>query len=410
MRDITIIGAGQSGLQLAIGLRQKGNRVRVVSNRGADDIRTGKVLSSQCMFDDALQSERDLEINLWESQCPTIEGIGVILPKPDGSGKALDWAYKLDRPAQSVDQRVKMPGWMALFQKIGGELVIADAGIAELETYCRGSDLVIVASGKGEIARLFPRDAARSPFDKPARALALTYVTGMTPYQPFSRVSFNLVPGIGEYFVFPALTTTGPCEIMVFEGVPGGPMDCWEDVQTPSQHLQRSKEILAKFMPWEAARCERVELTDANGVLAGRFPPTVREPVGQLPSGAAVLGMADTVVLNDPITGQGSNNAAKSARVYLDSILARGKQPFDRGWMQQTFAAYWDYAQWVTGWTNALLMPPPPHVVDLLVAAQTVPAIGRAFVNGFDDARTLFPWIADPTACARFIEAEKAKA
>jgi hypothetical protein len=405
MRKITIVGGGQAGMQLAIGLRQKKYEVRVVSNRTPEDIRTGKVLSSQCMFDDALQSERDLGINFWERDCPNVDGLGVILPAPDGSGKALDWAYKLDKPAQAVDQRVKIPGWMQHFESIGGELVIHEAAVADLETYCRQSDLVIVASGKGDISRLFERDAARSPFDKPMRALALTYLMGMTPYEPFSRVSFNLIPGVGEYFVFPSLTTTGPCEIMVFEGVPGGPMDCWSDVRTPDEHLARSKEILQKFLPWEAERCRNVALTDANGILAGRLAPTVRKPVGQLPSGALVLGMADTVVLNDPITGQGSNNAAKSARIYLQAILDHGDEAFDRAWMQRTFDAYWDYAQWVTGWTNALLMPPPPHVVNILVAAQRSARIGRAFVNGFDDPRTFFPWLADPAEAEKFIAA-----
>jgi hypothetical protein len=408
MRKITIVGGGQAGMQLAIGLRQRKYEVRVVSNRTSEDIRAGKVLSSQCMFDDALQSERDLGINFWERDCPNVDGIGVILPAPDGSGKALDWAYKLDKPAQAVDQRVKIPGWMQHFEAIGGELVIREAGVADLESYCRQSELVIVASGKGDIGRLFERDAARSPFDKPMRALALTYLTGMAPYEPFSRVSFNLIPGVGEYFVFPALTTTGACEIMVFEGVPGGPMDCWNDVRTPQEHLARSKEILQKFMPWEAERCRNVALTDANGILAGRLAPTVRKPVGELPSGALVLGMADTVVLNDPITGQGSNNAAKSARIYLQAILDHGNKAFDRAWMQRTFDAYWDYAQWVTGWTNALLMPPPPHVVNILVAAQKSTRIGRAFVNGFDDPRTFFPWLADPAEAEKFIAAAKA--
>ncbi|MGU4174388.1 styrene monooxygenase/indole monooxygenase family protein, partial [Pseudomonas aeruginosa] len=176
----------------------------------------------------------------------------------------------------------------------------------------------------GEISRLFERDAHRSRFDQPQRALALTYVTGMKPREPFSAVSFNLLPGVGEYFVFPALTTTGPCEIMVFEGVPGGPMDCWGDVKTPEQHLERSRWILDTFVPWEAERCRDIALTDDNGILAGRFAPTVRKPVATLPSGRKVLGMGDVVVLNDPITGQGSNNAAKCADTYLRSILARG--------------------------------------------------------------------------------------
>ncbi len=167
------------------------------------------------------------------------------------------------------------------------------------------------------------------------RALALTYVTGMTPRPEHSAVCFNLIPGVGEYFVFPALTTTGPCEIMVFEGVPGGPMDCWEDVRRPDQHLAKSKEILDTFLPWEAERCRDIELTDDNGILAGRFPPTVRKPIGTLPSGAKVLGLGDAVCLNDPITGQGSNNASKAATVYLKRILAHGDRPFDAAWMQE---------------------------------------------------------------------------
>ncbi|MBV8562647.1 MAG: FAD-binding oxidoreductase, partial [Actinobacteria bacterium] len=219
MSKILIVGGGQGGLQLALGLLQDGHDVTVVSNRTPDDIRTGRVMSSQCMFDAALQTERDLGLNEWEGECPPIEGISLAVPAPDGSGnKAIDWASRLDRYAQSVDQRVKMPGWMGRFEREGGRLLIHDAGVEDLEDYARENDLVVVAAGKGEIVRLFERDPERSPYDQPMRALALTYVTGMTPRPDYSAVCFNLVPTVGEYFVFPALTTSGPCEIMVFEG------------------------------------------------------------------------------------------------------------------------------------------------------------------------------------------------
>jgi hypothetical protein len=403
MRNITIVGAGQSGLQLGLGLLQNGYRVRLISNRTAEDFATGKVMSSQFMFNDSLQSERDLGLNNWEKDCPYTDGLGVTIAGPDG-GKAVTWVYTLDKPGQAVDQRVKYPGWMKTFTERGGELVIHEAGIADLENYARGSDLVILAGGKGDIVKLFERDAERSPFDKPQRALALTYVTGLTPYSP-TRVAFNIAPTVGEYFVFPALTTTGPCEIMVLEGIPGGPMDCWDDVKTPDQHLERSLDILKKFYPWEYERSRNAKLTDPNGILAGRFPPTVRKPIARLPSGAIILGMADAVVLNDPITGQGSNNAAKAARIYLKRILDNGSKPFDAAWMQQTFDEYWAYAQFVTGWTNAMLQPPPPHVINILVAAQSKPKVGKAFVNGFDDPRTFFPWLADPGEAEKFIAA-----
>jgi Styrene monooxygenase A putative substrate binding domain len=403
MRTITMIGAGQSGLQLGTGLLDAGYDVRIVSNRTPEEIFAGRVTSSQCMFGSSLARESALGLDFWAAECPDVEGIAFTVPDGTG-GKAISWASRLDMPARSVDQRVKMPRWMREFTDRGGCLDIHDAGIEDLERYARESDLVLVAAGKGEVAKLFERDAARSTFDRPQRALSLTYVTGMTPRQPYSAVSFNMIPGIGEYFVFPALTTTGPCEIMVMEGVPGGPLDCFDGVHDPQQHLETATKVVETYLPWEAERCADLALTDELGVLAGRFPPTVRRPIGVLPSGAPILGMADVVVLNDPITGQGSNNAAKCAASYLSSILEHGTRPFDRQFMRETFERYWDYAKYVAAWTNALLAPPPDHVLTLLGAAGTNPRIARRFANGFDDPRDFFHWFMDPDSARSYLD------
>lgn len=409
MRKITIVGGGQSGLQLGIGLLRAGHQVRIVQNRTGEEIAGGKVLSSQCMFDRAVQNERDLGIDFWAESCPPVEGISFSVPNPDGSGtKVIDWVGRLDKPAFSVDQRVKVPRWIEEFERLGGRMVIRDAGMSDLELYAREDDLVIVASGKGEIGQLFTRDAERSAYDKPMRALALTYVHGMEPRPVHSAVCFNLIPGVGEYFVFPALTTSGPCDIMVFEGVPGGPMDCWGDVKTPADHMATSMRILDTFLPWEAARNRKSELTDANGILAGRFAPTIRHPVATLPSGRKVLGLGDAVCLNDPITGQGSNNASKAAAVYLRRILSQGDRPFDEAWMKATFEEFWDYAQWVVRWTNMLLLPPPPFILDIMGTAGAEPRLAHRMANGFDDPRDFFPWFADPGAAANYLAELKA--
>ncbi|WCM94517.1 FAD-binding oxidoreductase [Acidovorax sp. NCPPB 2350] len=404
MRRIAIVGGGQAGLPLAFGLLDKGYEVTVVTNRTPDDIRGGKVMSSQCMFDPALEVERALGINDWEAACPPVEGIGFAVPHPEQAGaKVIDWSARLDRPAQSVDQRVKMPAWLEQVEARGGRLLIQDAGIAELEALADTHDLVILAGGKGEVVRLFERDAARSPFDKPQRALALTYVHGLAPTPEYSRVSFNLIPGVGEYFVFPALTLSGPCDIMVFEGIPGGPLDCWRDVKTPQEHLAASKRFLEQYLPWEAERARHAELTDERGILAGAFAPVVRKPVLTLPSGRPVFGLGDAVATNDPITGQGSNNATKAAKVYLDAILAHGEQPYTREWMEQTFERFWDYARWVVQWTNSLLTPPPPHVLKLLGTAAALPALASTIANGFNHPPGYFPWWADAEEAERLI-------
>ncbi|HEV2118248.1 MAG TPA: styrene monooxygenase/indole monooxygenase family protein, partial [Terriglobales bacterium] len=257
MKRIAIVGAGQSGLLLALGLLGAGCEVTLYSDRSAQEIHDGHVMSSQCMFDSALEIERNLKLNYWEEECPRVEGIAFTVPDGVG-GKSLDWAARLDDYAQSVDQRLKIPRWMAEFQERGGNLQICAVGVEELESCARSHDLVIVASGRGSLGGVFQRDPSRSAYAEPQRALALTYVRNLRPRRPYPAVCFNLIPNVGEYFVFPALTTSGPCEIMVFEGVPGGPMDCWDGVKTPADHLACSKRILQTFMPWEAERCAEV--------------------------------------------------------------------------------------------------------------------------------------------------------
>lgn len=408
MRSIAIVGAGQAGTQLALGLLQRGYEVTLVSDRAPAEIRSGAVMSSQCMFETALQTERELGLNLWDHDCPPVEGIGFTVR--GDHGPQYSWESRLDGAARSVDQRVKIAGWIELFSERGGKVLLRSATVSDLEELAQAHDLVIVSAGKGELGRLFPRDPERSPYDRPQRALAVTYVTGMVPREGGSAVSFNVAPGVGEYFVFPALTTTGPCEIMTFEGIPGGPMDCWDDARSPEQHLARSLEILDEYFPWEADRCRDVALTDDNGILRGRLTPTVRRPVANLPSGASVLGLADAVVLNDPITGQGSNNAAKAASFYLDSIVRRGADQFTPEWMNQTFEAYWrGWAQWVVAWTNSMLAPPAKHVRSLLEAAAEVPGLAATVANGFDDPRVFFPWWFDGSSAERFVSEKRAQ-
>jgi predicted dinucleotide-binding enzyme len=74
VRKVAIFGGGQSGLLLALGLLQNQYEVTVVSNRTPEQILSGRVSSSQFMFHDALQNEKDLGINFWESECPITEG------------------------------------------------------------------------------------------------------------------------------------------------------------------------------------------------------------------------------------------------------------------------------------------------------------------------------------------------
>jgi hypothetical protein len=58
---------------------------------------------------------------------------------------------------------------------------------------------MIVAAGRGKVNGMFERDAEKSPYDKPMRALALTYVKKMEPRAPFTRRRAR--PGLKEQSV-----------------------------------------------------------------------------------------------------------------------------------------------------------------------------------------------------------------
>jgi hypothetical protein len=406
LAKILIVGAGQAGLQLALGLQADGHDVTVMTDRTPDEVREGRVLSTQCMFDTALGHERALGLNLWDAEAPAVEGLGVSVSGP-GSARVIDWVGRLHGRAQSVDQRLKMPAWLELFADRGGKVVVNGVTVSDLDLLVRGYDLTVVAAGKGELVSMFARDAERSPYTAPQRALAVSYVHGLAPRpeHDFPAVRCNLVPGVGELFVIPALTATGPCDILFWEGIPGGPLDVFEPALAPEEHLRRTLELMRTYTPWEYERTlGGVELTDARGTLAGRYTPVVRRPVGELPSGGLVLGVADVVVANDPITGQGSNTASKCAASYLASVRAHGDLPFDRAFMETAFEGFWDSAaRDVTAWTNAMLSPPPEHVLNLIGAAGQLPPVAERFANGFDNPSDFPNWFFTPEAAEAYL-------
>jgi hypothetical protein len=404
MRKILIVGAGQSGLQLALGLNGAGYDVTVMTAYTGQEIRDGSVTSTQCMFGRALDLERAINVDYWADSDHRIDALGVSVPGPDGA-RAIDWLGRLDQYAQSIDQRLKFSTWLEAFEQAGGTVVVNGTTVTDLDRLGARYDLTIIAAGKGDLVAMFDRDPARSPYTEPQRALALAYVHGMTPRpeHPHSgAVRLSLIPGHGELITIPSLTRSGLCDILFWEAIPNGPLDVFTPGIGPAEALETILQLMRTYAPWEYERCAHIELTDARATLVGRYAPIVRHPVARLPSSGLVLGMADVVVANDPITGQGSNNAARFADAYLRAITEHGEEPFDHDFMQATFDAAWTRVASCTAWTNAMLAPPPPHVLDAIGAAGTSQVIADRFANGFSDPDD-FTWLLDPQQTARYL-------
>ena len=397
MRKILIVGAGQAGLQLALSLQAEGYDVTVMSARTPGEIRGGRIMSTQAMFGPSLQIERERGLNLWEDETPKFVAQYVTVAGPPGNA-ALRIITPWSEYGQSVDQRVKMAGWLELFSQRGGNVVCHPVMTSDLEGLSCLYELVIIAAGKGELVELFDRDPSRSPFRAPQRALACVYVHGMKPRpgHPDVHVGINVTPGAGELFSIPGYTNSGPCDILLWEGVPGGPLDRFGDRPDPQAHLARTLDLMREYAPWEYERCGDVEPTDARATLTGGYTPVVRKPVGQLSGSSSVLGMGDVVVANDPICGQGASNACHCASIYFRSILERGQEPFDPQWMQRTFDAYWDYARHSTAFSNLMLGPLPEHVQRILGVASQNPAVALRFAEGYANPPDLENWLMDP--------------
>jgi flavin reductase (DIM6/NTAB) family NADH-FMN oxidoreductase RutF/2-polyprenyl-6-methoxyphenol hydroxylase-like FAD-dependent oxidoreductase len=403
-RRIAVVGAGQAGALLALGLRRHGCAVTLIGDRHPDQVRTGPVLSSQCLFGSALRV-LDRIAGEEDSGAPAIARLALTV---DGAGTVVS---AFERPARSTDQRIACAALIEAFVAAGGAFQVADVTLDRLDSIAAQHDLTVVATGAGDLGRMFVRDRVRSPYDRPQRALAVTYVRGLLPDDSGAELTIVARPGVGELITLPALTTSGPCSILVFEAVPGGPMDCFDDVHIPEEHLRRCQKVLDEVFPEVAARARDLELTDEGGVLRGRLTPTVRRPVAFTPSGHPVLGLADAVVLNDPLTAQGANNAVHAAGIYLDSVLQRGTKPFDTEWMHEVFEAFWrSWGRWSVAWTNRTLREIPAHVLDLVRIASDEPAVAGLFATGFDDPSTVHDWWFDAADAERLLAAIRSDA
>ena len=279
----------------------------------------------------------------------------------------IDWAARLERPAQSVDQRVKMPRWMEELERRGGQVELARRHASPTSSGTRSEyDLVIVAAGKGEIAQLFERDASRSPYGAPQRALALTYVTGMSRARAFSAVAFNLIPDGRRVLRVPGADhrrarARSWCSR-------ASPAARWTAGATSRR--RRSISSGASSCSRRSCRGRRraagdVELTDDERHPRRTFPADRAQADRRAAVGRAGARPGGRGRAQRPDHGSGLQQREQGCRVLPREHPGEPRGAVRRAWMQQTFDAYWDYA-------------PVRHDVDERAARAAAAARARA--------------------------------
>lgn len=410
MRKIAIMGAGQSGLHLAIRLLKSGYDVTIVSERTAEEIFNGPPTGATYLFNDSLLLEKELGLDLWNDTACHSTAFNINFGTPDGN-YAFSINSKTSKPGVSIDQRLKFYQWIKLFVKNGGKFIVSDTTPSDLLACTEQFDLVVVSSGKGPLAKLFERDDSKSTHEKPARKLVQLHINNFEhPEQTkFTSITLDAVMGAGEIITAPFYQKDDiQCAFLLIESIPGGPMDIFDGAKSGTELLKKSKEMIQSLLPWRYQAFENADIIRDDAFLKGSFTPIVRKPVVHLNSTSSVLGIGDTVILNDPIVGQGGNNATKMANLYAQEIIKHGDKPFDAAWMNKTFDKFWEYSKHVNRFCDIFLSPPAPYVVDILQAAIQQPEIASDFVNGFNNPAGLFPWLGDEEEARLYISEKMA--
>ena len=268
-----------------------------------------------------------------------------------------------------------------MHQKVSIE--VGNVSVEHLDEIAAENDLTIVASGRGPIGSVFPRDEERTSYSTLQRQLAMVCVVGPSmsfPYAPQSTnfVKFNFFAPHGECFWVPWYSKDNQQSwSLVFEGKEGGSLDRFRDIRKPDDAIARAKEVIDDMCPWDSEWVGDAELCDENAWLAGAFTPEVRQVVGTLPSGRHVMALGDTAQSLDPIGGQGANNGNKMTRSFIESIVEREHRPFDADWMRKAFDRFWERRRYIEMFNNTLLEPLTEAGKIILIAQPLQPLVQR---------------------------------
>jgi hypothetical protein len=403
MRRIAIIGSGVVGLLAAHGMLKVGCSVDLYTDRSGEQwLRESKPTGAAVRFGRALEYERELGLDFWNDTAPNTPGVNFVLCLQPGT-PFLELNGRFTAPALTIDVRLQSSHWLEEFEKRGGRVFIEQIDLARLDQIAGEHDLTVIASGKGELNTLFPVDTERSIYTKPQRHLSMVFTSNANETRDFNQapVRFYELPTAGETIWTPCYhMTLGPSWILFSEAREGSPLDRFRGVKSGEEMLARYKQLIRDVYPWDWEWAKDMTLSDPNGWLVGEITPTIRKPVGYLPSGRVVTFVGDAGMIFDPIGAQGANNGNKMARHMAQAVSRHGDAPFDAAWIEQTFEDFYRSEGEAAYSFNNVLLEGVPAAGQELFAAQYgsdgrienitgTQKIANDFADAFSDPRNM---------------------
>jgi hypothetical protein len=378
-KSIGIVGSGTAGLHLAYAFRNDFD-VTIMDSRSADQIKNGRIMSTQVHLSSTKAREDRFQMPKWETQIQ-LECVNVSI----GDKKLFTGTLK--SPGSSVDQRLYYSDCIKDLQNRGVTFQQEKADEKNLQTLLDRFDLIIDCTGKKGPIFPFSVDERLSPFQTPQRKQIVGYFKGVKQNKPIG-VGMYVLPGQGELIEIPAITEHGPVTILYISAIPNKLLDAFKGVKYAEDFTLTMKDIVQTYFPTVYNRVdnEKFSLCDENGFMQIAYIPVIRKPYLMVQN-KLVLGCGDSVFLNDPLTGQGSNLASFSAEQLYETIM----QNKDSAWDRRLGESYWnrtkERVEAVTKWTNAMTQPLPEHVIQFLFHAAQNQDIANDFAEWFEDPR-----------------------
>lgn len=399
MGGIGIVGTGISGLQLALYLQSAGIETTVYAPQSLEQHRSGRLPNCVVRWAPTLDRERELGVFHWPDNLMTTLHFRVATFPGE---PPVAFSGRLTRPANTTDFRLYLPALYEDYERRGGRVVVGQCPPAELGRLAARHELVVIAAGRDGFGGIFPRDGSRSPHEHPPRRITAGLFRGIVWPEP-AGIDFVLVPGGGEILQIPFHSFDGPITALAVNASPGGPLDVLSGLRyddDPTRFEKALVELLDNFAPSIRSRLDQSSfgLNRPDDLLQGRLVPVVRRAWAALGDGRHAVAIGDAWILNDPVAAQGANLGSRCAFLVGEAIAGGG--PYDAAFCRRLETRLWEAAEAPTMLSNALLEPPPPAVIDLLVRAGRDQALADRFVSGFGDPEgMLATFAAEPAAC-----------
>jgi hypothetical protein len=408
MTKIGIVGAGIAGLQLALFLQKEGVTTTLYSDKTPEQLRQSRLPNLPVRFDHTRKREAELGINYWDETGYNMHYLQLYL----GGEQPLSFTAQLSQPGSYVDMRLYLPRLLQEYQSRGGEVVIKAFQDQDLADYAAEHELMVVSAGRGSLVELFPRLPEYSPYTQPPRLLTGGYFTGIRQPEPFGSIAFVISPGHGEIFQATLYTQQGLQTSLLFEAIPGGAFEVLNRLRYQDNSAQFNATALQLLQEHAPTIYERITPTEfgvarSEDLLQGAITPVVRQGYARLGNGKFAIALGDVHILNDPLLAQGANTASYSAWMLGQAILEAST--FDERFCQEAEARVWEYARYVTEWSNASLQPPPPHLIDFLVAASQNQSLANQFADGFNQPVQQWSLLSDPVKTQQLVQSSNRK-